>query len=147
MYLVKHQGAMLVISSKYSEIDWTGWLCERASIIKQVFGIHVRTPSEFQIGIDQQVSGMNLAIAIRVIVDHIYSIDSAASISGRFDYTGDDVEDSGYVVIDNHKVDVFMRVAVYVHEDNYVPVMNIINTYLASDMKEFIAEGVRHEPL
>ena len=143
MYLVRCNGSMLIISGKYTAIAWSEWLSIQAPIIKQVFSIHVRTPSEFVIGINTQVSGLDLATAVEIIVKHIYEIDDVASIAGRFDWTGDDIEDSGYAEVVNRKVDIFLRVAVFVPEDHYATVMNLIQKYLASDMQEFIAEGVK----
>lgn len=143
MYLTKYYGSMLVISGKYTGIAWSDWLSTKAPIVKKVFSIHVRTPSEFQIGINTQESGLDLATAVELIVKHIYEIDSDASVVGRFDWTGDDIEDSGYAEVVNRKVDIFLRVAVFVPEDHYATVMNLIQKYLASDMQEFIAEGVK----
>jgi len=137
-YTVAYTGELTLVSSSFTMEMFEAAGIPRFAIHNYTNALHISIHNEY-------INGFNLEETLACICNIIYKRDPSAKVSGKIFWEGSADEDYGYVeVTDNHQ-EVFVGLRIYVPEDDYEPVVDLINRYLDSDMKELIAQGVKHE--
>jgi hypothetical protein len=76
------------------------------------------------------------------LIYYLRETDPTATIRGTLYWKGDSSEDRGYLKIDGTDISVYMCLDIYVHENDYETVVDLVNNYLENDLKEVVREAL-----